>query len=539
MNSVDSHGGMPSLRTLCKDLFRSSMTKSCYHIFFILAITMSTAALYNKVATSYFCSDDDFLEVYRAAFEDIHNPAVMFTTPHFRSFKYRPLNRALNLLTYVVGNGRASAFRIRNLSFHLLNVTLVYVIAVLLRKPIPVAATASLLFAVSPLANQSVIGAVMTNTAAHFMYLLALILFILSTRTANRQILYVFLAGLVAAASLFCYDNEIVVYGAMATYLFILHFVLRQHFNKSITIVFSIMTACSLTIYFGARQMFVASGYHAAATSIPNLHVAIRNGVIYVAALLQVLDPVLLNQLFATPLPSDATFVSGLHGIAFIVGTAFCAIAISATIYFLAKASRPLETWAIDSFLLVAGLLPLLPILVLASHPSETYLYLTVALAMIVMMSLLYDLCWTGFRRPWIFVTLTSCLALVFGAATWVRNQRVAACGATSQKILAAISHDGLRSGASLAFADAPGENSSKPYGYYRFTGLGTIASMNSMRSRSLQCAVRLVTGRPDLSVEMLDSEGLNRIENGALAPYDMLILVHSDGTIVQQKIVR
>ena len=220
----------------------------------MLIILAATAALYYNVSKSYFCSFDDFLEVHRSAFVDASSPTMVFTTAHFSSFKYRPLNRGLNLLTYGMDHGGPGAFRGRNLFFHLLNIALIYWLAMLLRKSVTVAAAASLLFAVHPLANQPVIGAVMTNTAAYSTYLLAIIFFVLATRNKNREVIYVTLAGIFGTASLFTYESNIVVFGAMAAYVFILHFFLGQAVSKRVVIALSAVTVCSLGVVFGSAS---------------------------------------------------------------------------------------------------------------------------------------------------------------------------------------------------------------------------------------------------------------------------------------------
>ena len=88
------------------------------HLLIICAILALTTLLYFRISTSYFCGFDDFIEIHRAAFEDKADPVKILTTTHFVSFKYRPLNRALNLATYLIDPPSAVPFRIRNLLFH-------------------------------------------------------------------------------------------------------------------------------------------------------------------------------------------------------------------------------------------------------------------------------------------------------------------------------------------------------------------------------------------------------------------------------------
>jgi len=261
----------------------------------------------------------------------------------------------------------------------------------------------------------------------------------------------------------------------------------------------------------------------------------LRSAMIFGGGLLQALDPVLLNQWLGTPLPSDPTFFSGLHGFAVIACTAGVVIVIGVMLFLLAGASREVENWVIDAFLLVAGLLPVLPVLMLTDHPSETYLYLTIALMAVVLMSMLYDLYQARFVNTWVFVIFTIFMTVVFGSATWVRNQRVAACGATARKILNGISFQGLSNGASIAFTDAPGDHLARPYGFYRFDGLNTIANRAGSRSRKIQCAVQLLSGDDKITGEVLDSVALSRMESGLLLrQFDSLVVVHADGGVIQ-----
>jgi hypothetical protein len=104
------------------------------HLVIIGITTLVITAIYSKVTGAYFCSYDEFIEIHRAAFEDTHEPLRVFATPHFSSYKYRPLNRSVNLLTYWVGDGNPIYFRIRNLISHIINVSLIYILGYLLFK---------------------------------------------------------------------------------------------------------------------------------------------------------------------------------------------------------------------------------------------------------------------------------------------------------------------------------------------------------------------------------------------------------------------
>ncbi len=86
------------------------MNQSLKHVTILAAILLATGLTYSRLPSAYFCAYDDFLEVHRAAFEDTREPAKVFTTTHFTSYKYRPLNRGINLLTYWAGDGTVQLF---------------------------------------------------------------------------------------------------------------------------------------------------------------------------------------------------------------------------------------------------------------------------------------------------------------------------------------------------------------------------------------------------------------------------------------------
>jgi hypothetical protein len=207
--------------------------------------------------------------------------------------------------------------------------------------------------------------------------------------------------------------------------------------------------------------------------------------------------------------------------------------AIGVVVFRLLRSSRPSECWVADAFLVVAGWLPILPMLLLAPHASETYLYLTVGLMTILLVSLMHDFYHAVFVPGSLLLVCGVCVTLVFGSATWERNRRVAACGATAHKILSAIPFGDLRDGAVLGFVDAAGDQIAKPYGYYRFDGLNTVGK----DARDMQCAAQLVSGNDKIRAQMLDREELDRVESQHQPPsYDVLIVVGTDGNVTERK---
>src|SRR4030095_12966409 len=121
------------------------------------------------------------------------------------------------LLTYWAGQDNPVYFRLRNLVFHLLNVVLVYSLGYLLFQSLSVAGLAAGLFGVHPMVNQSVIGAVMTNTMAHTAFLVAIVAVIVSCKL--KRWLPWLIAGVISGwLSFLAYDSNIIVFGLMGTY---------------------------------------------------------------------------------------------------------------------------------------------------------------------------------------------------------------------------------------------------------------------------------------------------------------------------------
>lgn len=134
-----------------------------------------------------------------------------------------------------------------------------------------------------------------------------------------------------------------------------------------------------------------------------------------------------------------------------------------------------------------------------------------------------------GRRIPLVVVV---CLAVIFASATWIRNERVSACGVTAKRILDGVSIAAVRSGSVLAFADVPNGQVQPPYGFYRFDGLRTIAN----RTQTMECAMQLLLRNQTIHARILDSVALNEVEAGhAPVRYDRLIVVSADGTFSEK----
>jgi hypothetical protein len=187
-------------------------------IYALLVVLVVVSLPYLRMTNAYFLGYDDFKEVHRAAFEDTPQPAKIFTTGHFGQAKYRPLNRAINFISYHFGCGNPLAFRARNLFFHLLNCSVLFSIGMLLFDSIFIAALGAAFFGLNPLTHQAVAGAVMTNTAAASMALIAVFLGIWSCRETKHELRWLVLAITVTWIGVLLYEADVAVLGIIFLY---------------------------------------------------------------------------------------------------------------------------------------------------------------------------------------------------------------------------------------------------------------------------------------------------------------------------------
>ena len=507
------------------------------HLLIISAITLFISILYSKVTGAYFCSYDDFNEMHRAVFEDTHQPLHILTTSHFNSYKYRPLNRAITLLTYSVGDGSPFYFRVRNLLFHLLNVVLVYRISWLLFKNILISGVGAALFGLHPLVNQSVIGAVWTNTIAHTFFLLSLLMFIISMRSQRLHLCWLAASLVSAWLSLFIYDSGITVYFMMIISLIIhLLFYRERALNWQFVGMFTVGSIVLIGSPVLLRIFFVRQGWGQASTSIPSLGVIVKNIGMYCFALLLPIDSILANEWLHIPLPSEiALNISKVV----IIGVWTFAIILFMTLtiwrYMKIKKLRLYKMdWAHIVFLICGIFTPLLPVLLLSSHPSETYLYLPVVFYMLFLSYGLTRLLAIPKvpRSQSLYIATILILLFLFGAATWVRNDRVNQCGEIVHRILSSLPNELLTNGKwMLSFANVPGEQLSRRYGFYGFRGIDTIGD-GSMANGAISSALQLVFKNGLITGEIVTDEELTTICNYDISSRHLCLRVHSDGEV-------
>jgi protein O-mannosyl-transferase len=498
------------------------------HLLLLSAVLFAVAIAYAKIPTAYFCSYDDFLEVHRAAFEDTRNPSKIVTTPHFYSYKYRPFNRGINFLTYAIGDQDAKFFRVRNVAFHLLNVVLVYVLAWKLFGSLEISAVAATLFGLHPIANQSVIGSVMTNTVAHSAFLGALLMVM---RSIESRHWWLWLIGGVICGwiSLMAYDPNIVVFGLIFVWL------AGQRLGRGGAVsmrsigVFVTASVLLVGLYFGLRELYVPSGWTRAASSAVSAAVIAKNAIMYAGSMLSPVDIVLANEWLNAPLPPD---IASRLSWAIVYGVLLLLTSLGFGFLMLRwlRAKKSASDKLAVVLLILGTVLPLSTLLVFQSHPSETYLYLPAAFfAILLSYALVKVLRDAGGRTlRHFYAPAIVLLVVLFATATWVRNNRVCQCAETAQRILSELPDQQLSSGRSnVLFANMPGENGTKRYGFYGFRGIHTIAHTDN---RAITSALQLVYHNELLTGKIVEPGEL--IASCGREPKEICVLVHWDGQI-------
>lgn len=503
------------------------------HLLIASAIIFIVGLTYLRIPSTYFCGYDDFIEVHRAAFEDSNDSRRVFTTSHFSSYKYRPLNRGLNLLTYWLGDGSATFFRARNVLFHLANVLLVYLLGWVLFGRILVSGAAALLFGLHPLANQPVVGAVMTNSAAHACFLLALVTFMMSLRRPKYRLALLTFALFSGWLSLLTYEAGIVIFPLLITYTVVCFFQREKLINRRYFVVIIFGSIFLVGIYFWMRSSFVP---YSAREAVPSITVLLKNALMYAGALLLPVDSVLANEWLGTPLPSQIEMSLSSRVWWLIVLCALFTLAIVIWLIRSAFGRRLLASIQLNHlFLMLAILATIAPLLVFTNKASETYIYLPVAFAALSFSSIMQVVFAAGHVRSSniAFLAIVLLLSVLFGSATWVRNRRVVRCGVTAHRIFSSLRQDKLKDGSwFIRLAAVADEPKSEPYGMYGWRGLDTIGAT------AVQPAVQLANGNRLLNATIVAPEFLRQ---DCSESHDLCISVHEDGRVqlMQKPVVK
>ncbi|HSP69228.1 MAG TPA: hypothetical protein VLN48_15985 [Bryobacteraceae bacterium] len=465
----------------------------------IWLILLGVAALYATVSTAFFCGYDDFFDIQRATFEDARSPVRIFTTTHFGSTKYRPIQRGLTYLSWHWGRQNPAAFRVRNLCFHLFAVAFVYGITWLLSKSRAAAAGAAALFGFHPLANQVIDAAVFGNTAAYAL-LLGSFFFFLYSLEEGRAWKWPLLSSLLCALlALFTYESTIVVFGFTFTYLFLAWWRGRS-FSRAYFMTFLCGSGIVLLSLFVTRRLFVAQP-----TPLVPVGLMLRNTAMYIGALLLPVDPVFAHEVWGTPLPSEITLSGSVLAV---LGAAAAALAL---LVLLALRTAALRTrmkrvdWPVIVLLATAIPFSLGPFLAFTGHASETYMYLPAALY-----AILLSLVLNGMLPSRACATVLSLLVISLAAGTWVRNQLVASCGVTAKSIISQLPLERWRTGDwNIRLARPVDEPVHTRYGLYGWEGLSTIDPGEPAIMPPAQAALRIFSGNDRVKAEVVPGDQL------------------------------
>ena len=482
--------------------------------FLILLVGLT---FFGRVSTAYFCGFDDFGETHRAVFDDAQQPLKILTTTHFETTKYRPLNRLSTYLCWKIGKGSALPFRLRNLFFHLVCALCVYSIAWICLRDREACLFAGLLFLLEPVANQTVIAAIFTNTAAYALVLSAFLLFLYWVQVGSTGTLL--LSFTLILLSLFFYEPSIIVFAMMFGYL-----LLRKsegHTLRSVQIAGWTVGAASVLVTFAVVRGLYVHG----SNGLVSIEVIARNAAMYAAALLSPVDAISANQLLGMPLPSDihlsAKIWSRITAVALV-------LAIVLGLFFRNPAVRDgfrRFNKGMAIFLACSIVAALIPFLLFTPHASETYLYLPAALYSILLTMVLRALLPSSI----LYRLAVACFLLFFAYGTWTRNQRVTECGAIAERILEQLPIADWKKGQpDIRLANAPNDAPRRRYGIYGYEGLSTIDPADPNLAPSARYAVQLVTGNPDLTVQIVDSSDMAK---SCLIP-QRCFWVYRDGTV-------
>jgi hypothetical protein len=259
----------------------------------------------------------------------------------------------------------------------------------------------------------------------------------------------------------------------------------------------------------------------------------------YTFALLLPVDPVLANEWLRIPFPSEielkiSTVIAMiLLGFGIILMAAFVIWKWRKTKVF----SNQTINWTTILFLIGGIILPLLPVLLLSSHPSENYLYLSVAFYALLLSYILAKLLYasrTPRGRASIIATSLVLLGL-FSVATWIRNERVIQCGDTAHRILYSLPSEQLTNGTwILSFANMAGEEISRRYGLYGFRGIDTIgaAARGGRDNDAITSALQFVYKNELLTGEVVGAEELTAKCSSGLSTRHLCLWIHWDGQL-------
>jgi hypothetical protein len=293
-------------------------------------------------------------------------------------------------------------------------------------------------------------------------------------------------ASLVSALlAVFIYEASVVVFIMIYAYWAVATFGKREAVNRRFLGVLIAGTAVIGAVFTTARILVV----HVSPQRVP-LPIIAKNSLMYVGALLTPFDTVLAHQWFGTPLISewklDASNMA-LWGVAAVAGAS------ALVILLLLWKGRGRLDWPILLLLAGCAAVSLSPFVMYNPRASESYLPLSAGFFSLMLCHVLRS----AIPKTGVYAGVIAALAVLFGMATWVRNDRVAACGKTAEAILSQLPLENWRQGDWRIGVDrAPGEPVVTRYGLYNYQGLSTIdvGGDEFLALAPLECALQLAT---------------------------------------------
>jgi hypothetical protein len=230
----------------------------------------------------------------------------------------------------------------------------------------------------------------------------------------------------------------------------------------------------------------------------------------YGFALLSPFDLVLANAWFHTPLPSELK-ANGVGKPAVLVAAAALAVAVFAAYKYRRQIAFGVARIGGRNVALLksAMALSILPLVIFSDHVSETYLYLPLAFFCILLARVLLLISSTALRNG-----VVALLVLLFCCATWVRNERVRACGSDSARILSTLAAPPFQQGDwKIDVAKTEGTVTPLHFGVYNYHGLDTLGSgdggLGDFGLRGVEAAVQMKARNPRLSVNVYSPDAL------------------------------
>ncbi len=516
----------------------------------LASVLVLVVSLYVGVTRAYFCSYDDFYDVHRAIFLDSREPIRMFTTA-LDSLRYRPLNRALTVVSTLAGDGRPLPFRVRNLGFHLLNIGAVAALGRLLTRSNWISVVGAAMFGVSPLANMSIVGATVTNAGAHGLALLAILMVGWSGGAGSRP---AWLAGgvMVGWLGLLTYDPEISVFPLLAAYVMLEPWIRRRGLDAWRLAGVVVGGGIAVVSYLALRLAFVPGGFANASAGWPGPVVVLRNLVTYIVALALPVDPVLTHRLWGTPFPSDLLLMNEsserlapLMRVMRASPATVLAIGLSASVVVfglgwlfaraVAEARRQggqEDPRAITTFLLLGVVVPLMPVLAVAAHPSETYLYTSVAAFSLLVSYLVARGLGTGCRAQYVRICIVVAVILLGISGTLVRNDEVSKCAQAAKRVLTSVGQAYIDGNVrTVVLANVPRQESARRYGSYGIRGLDAIGDRDHA-SPALTAALQLYFRNESIRGEAVSAAELAQACAEGRDSRRLYFWVHPDGRV-------